>query len=420
MRTLLTKARASPFIRHNAVYFAGSMAVAFLNYLYHPILSRMLSLQDFGEVQTIFSLTVQISIILGVIGLVAVNIESNKESAPQRQALLRDIQAATFWTMVVVSLGLLIFSPELAALFHFNSLLPFFILVAILLSNLPITFRRANLQAQYDFTGISVAGLVMAAGRLVAAIALIIIGWRVAGALAGLAIAQVLAGFYLLYKTRNIKAGLRWQLQFSRPLLREMGYILLTLLATGFVAFLTSADILFAKFYFDPTTAGSYSGISTLARIIFFATTSIAAVLLPSIKLHHSFSEHARLFGKSMLLLLAIGLGALLVFYFFPTTVITILIGPKFLPSADLLARLSLVTFFASIVNLFVFYFLALRHYAVLFVVAAGAAATVVPILALHRTPLDIVNGFLIGSCMTVAFFMLLFIHVWYRSKRAS
>ena len=42
MKRLLSAYWRDDFIRHNAIFFAGSMAVAVLNYIYYPIVGRLL------------------------------------------------------------------------------------------------------------------------------------------------------------------------------------------------------------------------------------------------------------------------------------------------------------------------------------------------------------------------------------------
>lgn len=65
------------FFRDNAVFFIGSMVIAVLNYLYHPVLSRMMSVEEFGEVEALLSLTYLTGILLTAFGTIATNIAAN-------------------------------------------------------------------------------------------------------------------------------------------------------------------------------------------------------------------------------------------------------------------------------------------------------------------------------------------------------
>ena len=79
MRTIVRPLSTSAFLRHNAIFFVGAVAVGALNYLYYPILGRMLNIESFGEVQTLVSLFVQLQIFLTVMSQVTVNVVANYE-----------------------------------------------------------------------------------------------------------------------------------------------------------------------------------------------------------------------------------------------------------------------------------------------------------------------------------------------------
>ena len=71
--------KTDTFLRHNAVFFLGNMAVNVLNYLFYPILGRMLAPSYFGEVQVLFSILSHVTIFFNVFGLVVVNSVANQK-----------------------------------------------------------------------------------------------------------------------------------------------------------------------------------------------------------------------------------------------------------------------------------------------------------------------------------------------------
>ena len=84
----LATLRSSDFLRNNAIFFAGSVLVGALNYLYYPLIGRLVSPATFGEIQTLVSLFLQFTIFLNVLGMITVNIManySNKEKAHQME-----------------------------------------------------------------------------------------------------------------------------------------------------------------------------------------------------------------------------------------------------------------------------------------------------------------------------------------------
>ena len=79
---MLSTLKKDAFLRHYAIYFSWSMVVAALNYFFYPILSRMLSPSDFGDVQVFISLITQAGILFGAFTIVAVNITANTCTSP--------------------------------------------------------------------------------------------------------------------------------------------------------------------------------------------------------------------------------------------------------------------------------------------------------------------------------------------------
>ena len=87
---VITALRSSDFLRNNTIFFAGSVLVGALNYLYYPLIGRLVSPAVFGEIQTLVSLFLQFTIFLNVLGMITVNIMANY--ADKEKAIARKLQ----------------------------------------------------------------------------------------------------------------------------------------------------------------------------------------------------------------------------------------------------------------------------------------------------------------------------------------
>ena len=153
MKSLVTRLFSDSFIRHNAIFFVGSMVVAVLNYLYHPILSRLMDVEHFGEVQLLLSLVAQIGVIMTVFGIIALNIYANTESdSHDREDMAGMLHAIALYLMLAIAIGTVVLSPWLAKIFKFSSSWPFVVLAVSFIFIVPIAFRLLFLQAIHDFT----------------------------------------------------------------------------------------------------------------------------------------------------------------------------------------------------------------------------------------------------------------------------
>jgi len=402
MSRIVNAIRGSTFLKHNAIFFFGALATGALNYLFYPIMARLLDTSSFGEVQALFSLFAQINIFLSVLGLITINIVVNNPAGQKRNQLILEIEKLA----LVLSLVLMVVSfwagPALRHFFHFASVWPFVALSAAVVATVPLTFRSAYLRGHKTFGLVSVVNIVAAAADLVFSVVLVALHGKTTGVMVGLVVAQFLTFVLAAMLARNRSfTGSQFRTLLKLPdiraLMPELRYAALVLVSSLVITGMYSIDTVVIKHWFDAYTAGLYAGIATIARIIFFVTASIAQVLLPSVRMSQSARHNRQILLKSLVLLVGVGGSALLLFSFAPHLVVRSLMGSRFLPYAFLLPRLSVVVFSISVLNLFVLYHLALRRYAIAGIAALGATVTAGFMMVNHQSPQAIVNDLLYG-----------------------
>jgi len=393
------------FFKDNAVFFIGSMIVAVFSYLYHPVMSRMMSVEDFGQVQALISLTYLTGIFLTIFGTIAVNIVSNHKdsSADDHIKLLSQLHKLALWVIGSFAIGIVILSPYLMRILQFDSAISFFPLAIILLVGIPFAFYSSYLKGTKQFEAISIAGIITSAGKLLFAILFVSLGMQVFGAVSALALATFVALLYALHKTRGVfRLSLKEKVSFTPALKKELSYGVLVLFSLGYITFLYTSDVLFVKYFFDPETAGLYSGIATIARIIFFVTASVAGVLLPTIKINANKKENIAILKKAFGIIVLMGVIALVIFFLFPSGIISLLIGEKYLPLATLLPLAGTYIFIASVANVFYSYFLALRDRRLITISSVGFIATVAMVAINHNSLQAIITDYILGASLTI------------------
>lgn len=403
---MLRALRQNHFIRHNAINFVGSLFIGLLNYLYYPVLGRVLEPAVFGEVQTLVSLFLQITTFLSVLGLLAVNIVTNYDDERRRNRVILELEKLGLFISAALLLLTILGGRFLQHFFHFGSWLPFLMLALAVTATVPFTFRTSYLRGKKYFGLHSVAWIVGAASKLGLSLLFVWIGWGTTGAILGLVVAQLLSFAYAAHtaEQHGFTERLRGQL-LRLPNLKlvapELKYALLVLSQSLTITILYSIDIVVVKHYFDATTAGLYASIATVSRILFFLTASVSQVLMPSVKLRQSAEKNLRVLVKSFVLVLAGGGAALAVFCLAPRFVVALLMGNTYLPYARLLPRLSLAIFVVSVLNLLLTYYVALRHYTAGVIAVGGAILTYTWMLASHHTLEAVVNSLLFSSLTT-------------------
>ncbi|MGB4758473.1 MAG: oligosaccharide flippase family protein [Candidatus Saccharimonadales bacterium] len=398
---LFKKAASNDFFRHNFIFLVGSVLVGVGNYLFYPVLSRMLEPLPFGEVQALTALFLQLTILLVVMGQVTINVIANYTNDKKKQEVLFELEKLAFLLVLGVSLLLALLSPHLKSALQFQSVLPFLILLAALVVTVPGSFRGAFLRAHKKFGAASLALLIGAYAKVVLGVLLTYLGFQVGGAMWAIFIAQLLTWFYAEYAAR--KAGYQRPAKkiFSMPdiklVLPELKYALLVLVGFGSITLLASLDVFVVRYYFDPQTAGEYAGISTVAKIIFFFTASVAQVMFASIKLSAPTSANRKLFLRSMLLTAGLGSVALVFFTLTPDFFVRLLMGPNYASFAHYLPLLALAMLFVALLNIAVTYYVALRMYSISIILVTGLML-VGSLMMLHHNDLRaIIINILLG-----------------------
>ena len=419
MLSYVSTIRSNHFFKQNIVFFVGSVSVGALNYLYYPVIGRLMTPSAFGEVQTLISLFLQLTIFLNVLSLVAVNLITNSKDESARR-IVTELQLAALWVAGLSLLVTTLLAAGLKEALQFSSGWPFVLLVIALVVAVPFAFQTAYLRAAKRFASTSIANLVVAGGKLILSALLVLIGFGTAGAIGGLIAAQLIGLGYALSRTKlhphKIASTLKKRWWPDIPVvmgeLRYVGFALVGLLS---VILLLSLDVILVKYFFDAHTAGLYAGVATVARIIFFLTASVAQVLLPSVKMDAVQHENPSLLKKSLLILTGLSLPVLLLAWIAPSFVMSLLMGHQYLEFSNLLAPLSLAVFFISVLNLLVSYCLALRSYFPIVLTAAGTVLTFAAIMTWHDSLQTIVMTLLGGAIGVTSV-----VGVWFLAKRSK
>ncbi len=380
------------------------MLVAVLNYAFHPVMSRMMSIEDFGEVQALISMTYLVSILGIIFGTIAVNIVSNRDSSSTSYIkLLSQLHKLALYTIGAFAVGIIALSPYLKQILQFESAWSFLPLAIGTLIGIPFIFYGSYLKGQKEFGVMSFTGIIASAGKILFAVVLVTLGLRVFGAVSAFALATFTALLYTLHKTKG-EFRLNWREKFiySPEIKKELSYGVLIFFSLGYVTFLYTSDVIFVKYFFPPETAGLYSGIATIARIIFFATASVAGVILPTIKIKETYQKNSAVMKKALIIIALMGVGALSVFFFFPERIISLLIGKQYLVLVDLLPLAGLYIFLTAVVNLFYSYFLALRDRRLIIISSVSFISIILLILFNHETPKEIVVDYILGTIITM------------------
>src|SRR3989344_8246186 len=141
MLQFLSAHKRHSLLVHNVIFFFGSLVVGGLNYLYFPVLGRMLSPAFFGEVQTIVSLFLQLYVVFAVLGLLTVTLVTHHTSETQRNKIIMELERLSLFISIGFLALVALASAILQEFFRFESGMPFVILALAVVITVPFTFR---------------------------------------------------------------------------------------------------------------------------------------------------------------------------------------------------------------------------------------------------------------------------------------
>ncbi len=376
MRRIITLFQENAFVRNSSILFIGSMLMNVMNYFFHLVLGRVMEPQAFGEVESLLSFLAIISVPAATLSLIATKY-SAAAKAGNDQATARSV--FSYLNRVVLRYGLFVFviaiiaTPFIRDFFQLESITPIIFLWMFAASAFFSAIAVGILSGWQKFQEVNYANLSVASSKFVIAIALVLIGFGVNGALGGLALAGLVgytvAYFLIRRHFRGIEEVKKEQ-TFDFSAMKR--YALPAFFGTLAITVLGNIDMVFAKHSLTPELSGEYGALSVAAKTIFFATGVMATVLFAmAAEKSHRQESSEKVFRIAVGLTTLVSLGSAAFFFLFPEFVLSLLFGGKYAQVSGMLGWFALAAGLYSIGNLLLQYLLSMHETAIAYVFLA-------------------------------------------------
>lgn len=384
----------------------GTNIANFLAYLYHLIIGRILGPVSYGELATIISTLGLISTVFSFLGIVVVKFVSASKKDQIGPLYNWFLKNGLLFGVILFFLQLII-TPILSGFLKIE-IKTVVLLAPILFLTLLSFIIRSFLQGLLRFGRVVLISNIDLGGRLVFGIIFISLGLSSLGGVLGILIASFFSLFLGFVFLRDIRSKTRKiYYENSKKIFKyTLPVLLISFANNSFV----STDVVLAKHYLTPVDAGIYASLSTLGKIIFYATSPIVAVMFPIIsKRYNQKKNYLPFFSVSASMIVLLGLAVLGIYYFFPRLMINILFGEKFLVGSDLLIYFGLFAFVFSLSNMFSSFYLSIGKTIIWFFVSFFAIFQILGILLYHSTIKEIIYVSLISVSLLLFFLILYF-----------
>jgi O-antigen/teichoic acid export membrane protein len=442
MRVLdFVKARVlgSRFLSSGAIVLAGGLFVNILNYTFTLVISRLVGVAVFGEVSALIGLSLIVSVPASALTLLVAREASIRKAADEHDLIphvVAYIRKNTFLLALVLWLGMLLLLPYLEQALHIART-PFLIFSLIIPITLFASIQLGAFQGLQNFSEFVVQNSIVAFIKLFGSILLVLAGYALSGVVTALVLGYacgLVFGFFALrkkFKKRFKKATATdsegdfhahhhtaaFIKKLRGPLLRAYPALLLT---TLLLALLSNVDVVLAKHYLSDSDAGLYGALSTIGSIIVYGITAFVTVMLPmAAESHARKGKSGQVLALSLSFIAFVAICAVLFFSLFPTFIVWVMFGARYLSIAPYLGLYAVAMLFEALSIALANYSIAINNRTFLVAFLAGIALELGLVALYHSTIGAVVMMVVISSA---ALFVLLALNyfIFCRSTSAA
>ncbi len=325
-----------PLFSGSAVMIGGSMIVNVINYIYHLVMGRILGPVNYGVLASLFSILYIVGIVPTSTSVAIVKFVSSGKNPGEVALIYRSIKVLVLKIALGISLLTAAASPVIANFLHIENVMLIILISPILFFSLITLVNQAASQGLLKFMGFVLPNLTASVVKICLGVMLIYLGFSVFGAIVGVLMGGIIAYFVSIPYVRKIQKAGKFKKNYDlKPFLIYSMPVFLQALA--FTSIFTT-DLILVKHFLAPFDAGIYAALSTLGKIIFFASSPISSVMFPVISGRNAKGEnYMKVFWVSLALTFVVSGLAVATYYFFSDLAISILYGKEYLSaSADL------------------------------------------------------------------------------------
>lgn len=409
---MIKKLFKNSLISGSFVLFLGMMISNFGNYLYHLVMGRMLGPVGYGSLVSLISLIYLISIISGTLSLTIIKFVTYYKAKKE----LRKI----YWMLIkltkfFLALGTIIFvfffisRTKISLFLNISDSTSVLVVGIWMVFGLLAFINDSILRGFLRFDFVSLNSVISVMIKLFLSIFLVKLGLSVVGAIGAIVISSAvcyLISFYPLRFLRQYRGSaveVRWKDFFS--------YSFPVLMATFGLNSLYSTDVILVKHYLPSFEAGLYSSLSMVGRIIFFASSTIPAVMFPLVsERFENGKNHRNIFKQSFLFVAFLSLVLTIFYFLFPKLTISLLYGNSYLEAVSLLGYFAVFISLFSLSSLFVNYYLSIRETKMVIFPFAAALGQAILIYFFHSSLFQIIQISLVITTLLLISLSLFFL----------
>jgi O-antigen/teichoic acid export membrane protein len=258
----------------SVVLLTGSGLVTAINFAYNVAVAQFLGPDGFGQATAVYTLLILLSAVTLSFQIVSAKVVAQQTTPEAKGAAFRAYHRQAWVAGVVLAVLLLLLRNTVSTYLNLPNATLVTLLAAGLAFYVPLGAKRGYIQGACSFRNLATNLVLEGFVRLIGSLALILLGYGVAGVIAANAAAVAIAYIFALPKIApptnlklQIDGGFREGLQAIVFFVGQVG--------------INNCDIVVVKHFFTPTSAGLYAAVALVGRVVFAFSWAVISTMFP-------------------------------------------------------------------------------------------------------------------------------------------
>ncbi len=333
--------------RSSSIIFVLSMGANLINYIFQIVMGRMLSVTNFGIMNTCFSIFMFAFLPSSVFALAVskytaeLSVKNEKEKIPY---FIKEMFTKAGIIGIIVAIVMILLAPSIRTFLAIDT--PYIIELLALAIGLGVVSPviSGGLQGLKKFINLGLFSIITATVKLLVSIILVFLGFSLYGIMGALIISACISIVYGALIIKKHFKGVRPQ----NPGIRNhliLRFILISLTTSICLAVFTNIDMIMIKHFFSETEAGLYSSAMQFGKILLYVPNALVMAMFPIAAEENTRSGNSfPILKKSMIYCGLITIVAAVILNLFPQFFIGLLFGTKYLDATQFILPVCLMT----------------------------------------------------------------------------
>ena len=267
------------------LFYAFSGISSLLNYAFYPIIGRVVSVGEYGEIQFLISMFTQLAVGFVVLNIIAIIISVTSNTTSEQSESVQTLNKVALYIMTPVVMIATIALFALHSTLDLKDPLAIIGLGLAVLVSVPYTTSIGKLQGNGQFLESGAVGAVGALGKLLCSLALVLLGLGVTGAILGVGIGTFLAYLLSLMLDNNRVTSSSLDFKLGKSRLKKIAHVrdqaIVAIFVMASLTVLSVFDTIVSRVLLNHTDAGLYAAVATTSKVVLAAAMPLMWLALP-------------------------------------------------------------------------------------------------------------------------------------------